>query len=136
MPSRCRGFRALAWASDEPGRFVMHLDGRAYTLRARPGIVPDDPAGSLDVNILQERILRPLLGIEDPRSDPRLDYRPGDFDVPSLARLREEGWRLAFATCPPSIEALMAVADAGETMPPKSTFFVPKLRSGIFVCRR
>ena len=122
--------------SDEPGRFVMHLDGRAYTLRVRPGVAPDDPAGSLDVNILQERILRPLLGIRDPRSDPRLDYRPGDFDSESLERLREEGWRVAFATCPPSIEALMAVADAGETMPPKSTFFVPKLRSGIFVCRR
>ncbi len=121
---------------DEPGGFAMRLDERSYRLRARPGIVPDDPAGSLDVNILQERILRPLLGIEDPRAEPRLDYRPGDFDAASLARLREEGWRLAFATCPPSIEALMAVADAGETMPPKSTFFVPKLRSGIFVCQR
>ena len=129
LPGACVG-------SEEPGRFVMHLDGRAYTLRVRPGVAPDDPAGSLDVNILQERILRPLLGIEDPRSDPRLDYRPGDFDARSLARLQEEGWRLAFATCPPSIEALMAVADAGETMPPKSTYFVPKLRSGIFVCRR
>ena len=122
--------------SDEPGCFSMRLDERFYRLRVRPGIVPDDPAGSLDVNILQERILRPLLGIEDPRSDPRLDYRPGDFDPQSLGRLRDEGWRLAFATCPPSIDALMAVADAGETMPPKSTFFVPKLRSGIFVCRR
>ena len=129
LPGACVG-------SDEPGRFVMHLDGRAYTLRVRPGVAPDDPAGSLDVNILQERILRPLLGIRDPRTDPRLDYRPGDFDAGTLERLREEGWRVAFATCPPSIEALMAVADAGETMPPKSTFFVPKLRSGIFVCRR
>ncbi len=125
-----------ALRSEEPGCFAMRLDERSYRLCARPGSVPEDPAGSLDVNILQERILRPLLGIEDPRSDPRLDYRPGDLDPPSLARLREEGWRLAFATCPPSIEALMAVADAGETMPPKSTFFVPKLRSGIFVCRR
>ena len=125
-----------ALRSVEPGSFAMRLDARSYLLRARPEIVPDDPAGSLDVNILQERILRPLLGIEDPRSDPRLDYRPGDLDASSLERLREEGWRLAFATCPPSIEALMAVADAGETMPPKSTFFVPKLRSGIFVCRR
>ena len=114
----------------------MRLDERSFHLRTKPDLVPDDPAGSLDVNILQERILRPLLGIEDPRSDPRLDYRPGDFDAPSLERLRGEGWRLAFATCPPSIEALMAVADASETMPPKSTFFVPKLRSGIFVCRR
>ena len=122
--------------SEEPGCFAMRLDERSYRLCVRPGIVPDDPAGSLDVNVLQERILRPLLGIEDPRSDPRLDYRPGDFDLRSLERLRAEGWRLAFATCPPSIEALMAVADAGETMPPKSTFFVPKLRSGIFVCRR
>ena len=122
--------------SDEAGRFAMRLDERSYSLRARPGIVPDDPAGSLDVNVLQERILRPLLGIADPRSDARLDYRPGEFDASSLERLREEGWRLAFATCPPSIEALMAVADAGGTMPPKSTFFVPKLRSGIFVCPR
>lgn len=125
-----------ALRSEEPGCFAMRLDERSYRLCTRPESVPEDPAGSLDVNILQERILRPLLGIDDPRSDPRLDYRPGDFDAPSLARLREEGWRLVFATCPPSIEALMAVADAGETMPPKSTFFVPKLRSGIFVCRR
>ena len=122
--------------SDGPGCFSMRLDERSYRLCVRPGIVPADPAGSLDVNILQEHILRPTLGIDDPRSDPRLDYRPGDFDARSLARLREEGWRLAFAAWPPSIEALMAVADAGETMPPKSTFFVPKLRSGIFVCRR
>ena len=125
-----------ALRSDEPGCLSMRLDEGSYHLRARAEIVPDDPAGALDVNILQERILRPLLGIEDPRSDPRLDYRPGVFDAQSLERLREEGWRLAFATCPPSIEALMAVADAGATMPPKSTFFVPKLRSGIFVCRR
>ena len=125
-----------ALRSEEPGCFAMRLDARAYRVRVRPGVVADDPAAALDVNILQERILRPLLGIEDPRTDPRLDYRPGHFDLPALERLREEGWRLVFATCPPSIEALMAVADAGGTMPPKSTFFVPKLRSGIFVCRR
>ena len=122
--------------ADAPGCFSMYLDGCSYRLTARPGTRPADAPWLLDVNILQERVLGPILGIEDPRSDPRIDYLPGDIDRESFERLHATGWRLVFALHPPSIEVLMATADAGETMPPKSTFFVPKLRSGVFVCRR
>ena len=122
--------------AEGPGCFLMRLDERTYRLRARPGILPADRLRLLDANLLQEQVLGPVLGIEDPRSDPRIDYLPGDVDRDSLARLRAAGWRVVFALHPPSMETLMATADAGETMPPKSTFFVPKLRSGVFVCRR
>lgn len=125
-----------AFRAEGPGCFLMRLDGGSYRLRARSGILPADPLRLLDANVLQERVLGPALGIEDPRTDPRIDYLPGDIDRDSLERLRAAGWRLVFALHPPSIETLMATADAGETMPPKSTFFVPKLRSGVFVCRR
>lgn len=125
-----------AFRAEGPGCFLMRLDERSYHLRARPGVLPADPLRLLDANVLQERVLGPALGIEDPRSDPRIDYLPGDVDHDALERLRAAGWRIVFALHPPSMETLMATADAGETMPPKSTFFVPKLRSGVFVCRR
>ena len=121
----------------ERGQFGMRLDEAWYRLTVRAGLIPaEDPAASLDVNILQGLLLEPALGITDPRSDPRLDYVPGNLEPATLERLRGTGWRLAFASYPASIEELMAVVDAGEVMPPKSTFFAPKLRSGIFLCLR
>ncbi len=117
------------------GEMGMFLDGQWYRLTARSlPALRDDPVGALDVVILQRRVLAPILGIEDMRSDPRLDYVAGASGMKGLeAHCRQSGWRLGFACFPVSIEQLMAVADAGEVMPPKSTWFDPKVRSGIFL---
>ena len=113
---------------------AMLLRGIWYRLNPRPGIVPaDDPVGSLDACVLQDRILGPLLGIEDPRADPRIDYIAGSFKMKGLQERCRAGWDLAFALYPTAIEGLMAIADRGEVMPPKSTWFDPKARSGLFL---
>jgi uncharacterized protein (DUF1015 family) len=93
-----------------------------------------DPIGSLDVSLLQERVLRPLLQIGDPRTDTRVDFVGGIRGAAELERRVESGeMAIAFSLFPTSMEQLMAVADAGAVMPPKSTWFEPKLRSGLFV---
>jgi uncharacterized protein (DUF1015 family) len=121
-------------APGEPHTFGMHLDGRWYRLRARPGSFPgDDPVRSLDVAILQDNLLRPVLGIEDPRTDPRIDFVGGIRGLAELERRCASGWAVAFAMYPTSLAELFAVADAGQVMPPKSTWFEPKLRSGLLV---
>ena len=96
---------------------------------------PQDPSPvkNLDVAILQDRVLAPVLGIEDARKDPRLDYVTGDSGTEGLVRRLDEGWQLGIACFPTSMSELLAVADAGEVMPPKSTCFDPKPRSGLFV---
>ena len=118
-----------------PGEFGMYLDGRWFRLVARPGSFPsEDPVRSLDVAILQENLLAPVLGIGDPRSDERIDFVGGIRGLEELERrVRSGDWRVAFALYPTSIEQLFTVADAGEVMPPKSTWFEPKLRSGLIV---
>jgi uncharacterized protein (DUF1015 family) len=114
--------------------FGMYLDGRWWRLRARPGSWPETPTGALDVSILQENLLRPLLGISDPRRDERIGFLGGIHGTEALARRVDEGLdRVAFALWPTSLEELMAISDAGEVMPPKSTWFEPKLRSGLFL---
>jgi uncharacterized protein (DUF1015 family) len=113
--------------------FVMLLDGSWYRLTVRPEKVPDDPVAALDVSLLQDLVLEPLLGIRDVRSDPRLDYVSDALGVDGLRRRAESGWRVAFNCHPTSIAELMTVADAGAVMPPKSTCFDPKARSGIFL---
>jgi uncharacterized protein (DUF1015 family) len=115
--------------------FGMYLDGQWYALRARPGTYPaDDPVRGLDVAILQDNLLAPVLGIGDPRSDERVDFVGGIRGLEELERLVDSGtWGVAFALYPTSIEQLFSVADAGEVMPPKSTWFEPKLRSGLIV---
>lgn len=119
------------------GELSMLLDGCWYRLTVRPQVVPvGEPAQALDVVILQEQVLSPLLGIADPRSDPRLEYIPGSVDMSALEVSCERGWQVAFAAYPTSIEEMMEIADAGQVMPPKSTWFDPKVRSGIFLCRR
>ena len=115
-------------------QFSMYLDHRWYRLTAyHEQIDHDDPVRSLDVCVLQDRVLGPLLGIDDPRLDPRIDYVPGAFGVAELKRRVDEEWGVAFACYPTSIQELMRIADAGEVMPPKSTWFDPKVRSGLLV---
>ena len=118
-----------------PHTFGMYLDGRWTRLVARPRVVPEgDPVGSLDVAVLQDSLLAPILGIGDPRSDERVDFVGGIRGLGELERLVDSGrYAVAFALHPTSIEQLFAVADAGEVMPPKSTWFEPKLRSGLII---
>jgi uncharacterized protein (DUF1015 family) len=114
--------------------FSMRLQGRWYRLTAKAGTWPaEDPVASLDVSILQESLLSPLLGIGDPRADKRIDFVGGIRGLGELERRCEAGWAVAFALYPTTIEQLLGVADAGRIMPPKSTWFEPKLRSGLVV---
>ena len=117
------------------GEFILLLDGQGYRLVVNSTQVPDHPVDGLDVSLLQNLVLEPLLGIRDPRADSRLDYVTGELGMEGLRRRSQSGWQLVFACYPPSFEQLMAVADAGLRMPPKSTCFDPKARSGIFVRR-
>ncbi|MBN2363537.1 DUF1015 domain-containing protein [candidate division WOR-3 bacterium] len=115
--------------------FLMYLDGEFYSLRTRKVLLGSkDPLELLDVNILQKNILDPILGIADPRTDKRVDFIGGIRGVVELKRLVDSGkFAVAFSLYPVSIEELIAIADSGKTMPPKSTWFEPKLRSGLAI---
>lgn len=114
--------------------FGMYLDGNWYKLTVKPGSFPvDDPVKSLDVSILQENLFAPILGIGDPRKDKRIDFIGGIRGLEELSRRIDAGEAVAFSLFPTSVEQLMAIADAGKVMPPKSTWFEPKLRSGVIV---
>jgi uncharacterized protein (DUF1015 family) len=115
--------------------FGMYMDGQWYSLKAREGIVDEtDPVARLDVAVLQDNILHPLLGIENPRVDKRIDFVGGIRGMEGLEKRVDSGeCKVAFSCYPTSIEHLMAIADAGEVMPPKSTWFEPKLRSGLVI---
>lgn len=116
------------------GEFAMLLDDNWYRLKIRSQFVDEnDPVKSLDVSILEDRLLRPILGIDDMRGDPRLDYVPGMHGLKGLEERSEEGWRLMLGCYPTSMEEMYAVADNNMVMPPKSTWFDPKVRSGIFL---
>ncbi len=113
----------------------MYLGGKWYRLVVKNGACAErDAVGRLDVSILQEQLLAPVLGIHDARTDDRIAFVGGIRGVRELERLVDSGeFSVAFSLYPPTIEQLMEVADAGKIMPPKSTWFEPKLRSGIFV---
>ncbi|WP_434309947.1 DUF1015 domain-containing protein [Hominifimenecus sp. rT4P-3] len=114
--------------------FGMYLDGMWYLLEARPESFNEkDPVRSLDVSILQENLLTPILGIGDPRKDSRIDFIGGIRGVTELERLVDGGMAVAFSMYPTGMDELMDIADSGNTMPPKSTWFEPKLRSGLFL---
>ncbi len=119
----------------EPRRFCMYLGGRWLLLS--PRFQPEgDSVARLDVSILQQTVLEPLLGIRDPRKDMRIDFVGGMRGLAGLERLvRDEGFAVAFSLYPTSIDELVAVADDGGLMPPKSTWFEPKLRSGLVIHR-
>jgi uncharacterized protein (DUF1015 family) len=118
---------------DRPETFGMFAGGRWYRLRIRPALVPRaDPVASLDVSLLQDRLLAPLLGIGDPRTDTRIGFVGGVRGLDELERRVASGdAAAAFALHPTRMEQLMAVADAGRLMPPKSTWFEPKLADGL-----
>ena len=116
----------------KPTEFGMYLDGQWYRLNINPDLVPDDPVESLDVSLLSNNIIAPALGITDQRTDTRIDFVGGIRGLGELEKRVNSGeMAIAFSLYATSMEALMAVADAGEVMPPKSTWFEPKLADGL-----
>lgn len=114
--------------------FGMYLEGKWYKLTAKAGTYNEnDPVDRLDVSILQNNLLNPILGIQDPRTDKRIDFVGGIRGLKELEKRVNEGMKVAFSMYPTTIDDLMAIADAGQVMPPKSTWFEPKLRSGLFI---
>ena len=112
----------------------MYVDGQWYHLKAWPDVYEKkDVVGQLDVSILQEKVLSPILGIEDPRTDQRIFFVGGNHKAAELAKLADETGGVAFVMYPTSMEDLMKIADESKLMPPKSTWFEPKLRSGLFI---
>jgi uncharacterized protein (DUF1015 family) len=119
----------------KPGSFGMYLEGRWYEIALDPATIDHaSPIGSLDYSLLSDRILSPIFGIEDIRSDQRIDFVGGIRGTGELERRVSSGKaKVAFSMRATSIEQLFRVADAGEIMPPKSTWFEPKLRSGLLI---
>ena len=113
--------------------FEMYLSGNWYTLAAKKEIIKKDPIGILDVTILDENVLNPVLGIKDVRTDKRIDFVGGIRGLEELQRRVDSGeMKVAFALYPVSLQQLIDIADSGKIMPPKSTWFEPKLRDGLF----
>lgn len=120
---------------DNKGTFGMYITGKWYRLTAKKEILSEDPVDGLDVAILQNNLLEPVLGIHDPKTDSRIDFVGGIRGLDELEKRCNEDCVLAFSMYPTSIKELFDVADAGKLMPPKSTWFEPKLRSGLFIHR-
>lgn len=120
---------------EQKGCFSMYLKGTWYRCAIAPKDQTDDPVEGLDVSVLQKKLLAPVLGIQDPKTDSRIDFVGGIRGLKELERRCSLDCKAAFAMYPTSIQELFAVADAGLLMPPKSTWFEPKLRSGIFIHR-
>lgn len=131
-PAPCEG----AYKPEARHTFGMLLDGKWYKLTAKDGTFdPSDPVAELDVSILQNNLITPVLGIDNPRTDKRIDFVGGIRGLGELERRAGEDMCLAFSMFPTSLDELMAIADAGKLMPPKSTWFEPKLLSGLFIHR-
>lgn len=123
-----------AFHPDAKGCFAMFLDDKWYSLKApASAFASEDPVKRLDVSFLQDQILAPILGIADPKADSRIDFVGGIRGLSELERRCRTDMRVAFALYPTSIDELMQIADADKLMPPKSTWFEPKLRSGLFI---
>lgn len=118
----------------EKHTFGMYLENQWYLLKAKKDIFnPDDPVDRLDVSILQNNLLRPILGIDDPRKSKRIKFIGGIRGINELEKRANTDMKVSFSMYPTTIEDIMAIADSGETMPPKSTWFEPKPRSGLFI---
>lgn len=123
---------AKAYAPDQLHTFGMYLNGQWYKLSAKQGTYNEDPVGILDVTILQNNVLDKLLGIQDPRTDNRIDFVGGIRGLSELEnRVNSGEMKVAFSLYPVSIAQLFDIADSGQVMPPKSTWFEPKLRDGL-----
>ncbi|MBP1148968.1 DUF1015 family protein [Methylocaldum sp. RMAD-M] len=117
---------------ENPGQFGVYLGGHWRKLTIRPELIPADPVARLDVSLLQDNLISPVLGISDPRRDRRIDFVGGVRGLRELERRVDSGeMAVAFSVHPTRMEDLMAVADAGKVMPPKSTWFEPKLADGL-----
>ena len=121
------------YSPEDKGLFGMYISGKWYKLRAHHDIKSDDPVKGLDVSVLQDGLLGPVLGIGDPRTDKRIDFVGGIRGLGELEKRCSEDMQVAFSMFPTSIDELFKVADEGLLMPPKSTWFEPKLRSGLFL---
>lgn len=115
------------------GEVSMYISDKWYPLTMKDEVKSEDPVEGLDVAILQKYVLDELFGIKDPKTDKRIDFVGGIRGLGELERRVHTDCKIAFAMCPTSIDELFNVADAGLLMPPKSTWFEPKLRSGIFI---
>ena len=124
---------AQAENPQQNGQVCMYLAGTWYRLSIKDADRSSDPVEGLDVSLLQKLLLEPVLGISDPKTDARIDFVGGIRGLGELERRVNEDCAAAFAMYPTSIGELFAVADAGKLMPPKSTWFEPKLRSGLFI---
>ena len=115
--------------------FSMYLEGEWYSLKAKPGTYDDnDPIGVLDVTVLSNRVLDKLLGIQDLRTSKRIDFVGGIRGLGELKKRVDSGeMKVAFALYPVSMQQLINIADTGNIMPPKTTWFEPKLRSGVVI---
>ncbi len=118
---------------DEPHVFSMFLERSWYRLSAKDSILSSHIIQGLDVSILQNHVLEPLLGIRDPRTDSRIEFVGGIHGMEELERRTETDMAVAFALYPVSMEDMLTASDQNETMPPKSTWFEPKLGSGLFI---
>lgn len=122
------------YSPKERHTFGMYLDNKWYKVTAKAEFINEnDPVECLDVSILQNNLITPILNITDPRTDKRIDFVGGIRGLGELERRCAEGMKLAFAMYPTSLNELMDIADAGKVMPPKSTWFEPKLLSGLFI---
>lgn len=124
-----------AYRPKHKGEFGLYGSGTWYRLTAKPSLRSDDPVHSLDVSVLQDHILAPVLGIADPKTDPGIRFIGGIRGTGALQEAADAAGGIAFTLYPTSMEELLRVADSGRLMPPKSTWFEPKLRSGLFIHR-
>lgn len=121
------------YCPEEKHVFSMYVDGAWYKLTAKAEIIPEHVIDGLDVSILQNNLLAPILGIKDPRTDKRIDFVGGIRGLAGLKKRADSDMKIAFALYPVEIEDLMRVSDEDMVMPPKSTWFEPKLASGLFL---
>lgn len=124
-----------AYQPEHKGEFGLYCEGNWYRLTAKSELRSDDPVKGLDVSILQDHIIGPVFGINDPKTDPRICFIGGIRGLSALEKAADDVDGIAFSMYPTSMDELMSVADSGRLMPPKSTWFEPKLRSGLFIHR-
>ncbi len=133
LEQRCQVSKAASPSPDRAGQVSMYLGGQWYGLSLQMPEQAASPSDRLDVAILQAQVLEPLLGIADPRTDKRIDFVGGIRGTGELERRVQAGEAVAFSMFPTSLEQLMAISDANEIMPPKSTWFEPKLRDALLI---